>query len=196
MLLRILQFIFYLPLSILYPTRIKGRKKLPKGRCVITSNHRSNWDSVLFVLHTFEKKRVLAKKELFKNKLVGGVLKGIGAFPIDRSKNDLTAIKTALNVLKSDKKLLMFPEGTRNKDEDESTLSQVKSGAIMFAIKTKSPIVPLWIDRRPRIFRRVTYKIGEAFELTEFYDQKINQEVLAQGCKILEEKMLELRDKK
>ena len=51
-------------------------------------------------------------------------------------------------VLKENKKLVVFPEGTRHKDKvDKGELGETKNGVAMFAIKGKAPIVPVWINR-------------------------------------------------
>ena len=68
--LHLAQILLYLPFKILYPTKVIGKKNLPKGSCIIASNHTSNLDAVVFALNTWEKKYYLAKKELFKNKFM------------------------------------------------------------------------------------------------------------------------------
>ena len=50
------------------------------------------------------------------------------------------AIKTALRHLKAGCKLLIFPEGTRVKEGEEN---DGKTGAIMLALRTGTPILPL-----------------------------------------------------
>ena len=92
MLLWFLRIILWLPLSILHPTFIYGRKYRPKGKAILCSNHRSNWDIVLYLLHTTERVKILAKKELKNNKFFGFILKHLGAIFIDREGNDINAI--------------------------------------------------------------------------------------------------------
>ncbi len=190
---QIAKFICWLPLSILHPTKIYGKKNLPKDKAIISCNHRSNWDYVLFGLHTRRKNVVLAKKELFKNKFFGAILKNFGGVPIDRNANDINAIKICMKALKENKHLFIFPEGTRLKNE-EDILGEIKSGIAMIAIKTKSPIVPVWVERKPRIFRLSKIRIGQPFELSQFYDQKLDELTLKDACLVIREKMLELRE--
>lgn len=172
-----IQALAYLPMAMVYPTKIVGRKNLPKGKVIITLNHTSNLDAVVLILNTWEKKYFLAKKELFVSKARSWFLKKMGAIKIDREIADVSAIKEAFKVLKNNKKLVIFPEGTRNKTE-ELNLQQVKHGAAMIAIKTKTPIVPLWILNRPKAFRKTKILIGKPYELDEFYGQKLSDEVL------------------
>ena len=187
------RFLIWLPLAIFFPTRIKGRKNLKKGKAILAVNHTSNMDIVLLLVNTYEKKYTLAKKELFKNKFKGGILKGFGGIPVDREGSDLGAIKKSLKVLSKDKKLVIFPEGTRNKGEDINNLGKLKTGTAMLAIKSKSPVIPVWISRRPKVFRKTTINIGEPFELSQFYDKKLTNEVLEEATSIILEKMMELR---
>lgn len=191
----ICRFFSYLPLAIFYPTKVIGRKNLIKGKAIITPNHTSNMDIVLLLANTHEKKYILAKKELFKNKFKGAILKSYGGISVDRGNNDIGAIKKALNVLKNNKKLVIFPEGTRNKGEDTSKLMEVKTGTAMLAIKSKSKIIPMWFSRRPKMFRLTKIIIGKPFELDEFYGKKLDNETLEAASKIIAEKIQKLGEK-
>ena len=191
MLLWLARILLWIPLSIIHPTFIKNRKNRPKGKAILCCNHRSNWDIALYILNTSEKIKILAKKELFKNKLFGAILKNFGGIPIDREANDINAIKNCMKALKEDKKLFIFPEGTRLKDESQ-ILGEIKSGVSLIAIKTKTPVVPIWVVRKPKLFRNSTYIIGEPFELTEFYGKKLDEETLKEADNVIREKMLEL----
>lgn len=187
------RFFAWLPLAICYPTKIIGRKNLPKGKAILTVNHTSNMDIVLLLANLHEKKYTLAKKELFKNKFVEGVLKSYGAISIDREGTDIKAIKQSLKLLNNGKKLIIFPEGTRNKNDDISKMGELKTGTAMIAIKSKTPIVPIWISKRPKAFRKTVIKIGKPFELNDFYGVKLTEEALQSATDIIAQKMEELR---
>ena len=53
---------------------------------------------------------------------------------------DITAIKTALGAVREGRKLIIFPQGTRGASEGET-----KKGAAMLAVKTRAPILPMYI---------------------------------------------------
>ena len=188
-----IQIIAALPLRMLFPTKIIGKKNIPNGACTISSIHSSNMDAVMLAVKTWEKKYYLAKKELFKNKLFGFILKKCGAVKIDRQANDVTAIKNCLKILKNNKKLVIFPEGTRVHNENME-LGEVKHGVAMFAIKAKVPIVPMFITKTPKIFRRNRIYIGEPFTLEEFYGKKLTEEELKSAGEIVTAKMQEIRE--
>ena len=187
------QCLLALPIRMSYPTKFVGKNNIPKGACIIASNHTSNLDAVLLAVHTWEKKYYVAKKELFKSKLIGSFLKSMGAIKIDRQSTDVAAIKNCMKVLKENKKLVIFPEGTRNKNEDMQ-LGEVKHGVAMFAIKAKVPIVPMFIAKKPKFWRRNRVVIGKPFTLEEFYGQKLDNDVLQKASDIVAEKMNELRE--
>lgn len=187
------RIILWLPMKLLRPTRVVGMKNWPKGKAIIASNHYSNWDIALFYLNIRKRLRIMAKKELFENKFMARIYRWLGAFPIDREGNDITAIKTSMKVLKDGEKLFVFPEGTRLKRQ-EDVLGELKSGMAMIAIKTQSPIVPVWITKKSKWFRMTKFIVGKPFELSEFYDKKLDEETLSQANQTVREKMLELRE--
>lgn len=176
-----------------FPTKFIGKKNIPKGACILVSNHTSNVDAANLATHTWEKKYYLAKKELFKSKFIGAIVKSWGAIPIDRNGNDLSAIKESLKVLKKGKKLVIFPEGTRNNNENME-LGEVKQGAAMLAIKGKVPVVPMFVLKKPKFWRRNKVFVGEPFELSDFYGKKLSSEELAAASKIIEDKINNLRE--
>jgi len=191
-LIQTLKFFLYIPISILFPTKIIGKKNLQKGSAILVSNHTSNIDPILFAAHMKEHNYYLAKKELFNTKFKAWVIKGIGGISIDRQSNDLNAIKASLKVLKEGRKLVIFPEGTRHHNQTME-FGEIKGGASMLAIKAKVPIIPIYINRQPKIFRKSIITIGEPFELSEFYGQRLDTETLDRAGEVLLTKMNTLR---
>lgn len=191
-LIQTLKFFLYIPFCILYPTKMIGKKNLQKGSAILVSNHTSNLDPVMFAAHMKEHNYYLAKKELFSTKFKAWVIKGIGGISIDRQSNDLGAIKASLKVLKEGRKLVIFPEGTRHHTQTME-FGEIKGGATMLAIKAKVPIIPIYINRQPKMFRKTIITIGEPFELDEFYGQRLDSENLDKAGEILLSKMNELR---
>lgn len=52
----------------------------------------------------------MAKAPLFKNKIAGAILKGMGAYPVDNKSatGDITAIKTTMKHLKKKERFAFF----------------------------------------------------------------------------------------
>lgn len=188
-----MQGITFIPLRMIYPTKFIGKKNIPKGPCIIASNHRSNMDAILLAVHTFEKKYYLAKKELFSTKFKNFLFTSIGGIKVDREANDVGAIREALKVLKNKKKLVVFPEGRRVNNENDE-MGDFKNGVSMFAIKAKVPIVPMYITKKPKAFRRNRVYIGKPFTLEEYYGKKLTNEELNEAGQKVNDKLQELRE--
>ena len=102
-------------------------------------------------------------------------LRHMGGIPVDRSNVGLSTIKESLKILNDDKRLVIFPEGTRKKISLEEG-DALKNGAAMFALKSGSKIVPMYFVKKPALFRFNKLVIGEPIDLTEFEGQKATKE--------------------
>jgi len=186
---------FWVIINLFYPTKVIGKKNLPKKQAaVLTCNHYSNLDSIMLDVKLKKRIRYLAKKELFKNKFNSAVLRSLGAFPIDRSKADVKAFKFALGALKDNKTLGIFPEGTRNKGEDDAEMQDIKAGAITFASKSGAPLIPAMIYRRGRIWRKNYIVIGEPFEIIAADRSRLTHEETEANAIRLKQTMTKLRE--
>ena len=176
---------------LLYPTRFVGKKNLrKKGSMIIAANHQSNRDVFILGAHVCRKIQFMAKKELFKNKLGGAILRSWGAYPIRRGEADITAIKTTLRLLKKGKVLAIFPEGTRI---ENTSMQDVKNGVAMFASKTESPIVPAFFEKKPKPFRCNRFLIGKPFYVSEIFGTtNLSKEQLCQASEYISARILEL----
>ena len=151
-------------MCLLIPTKVVGKENLIKeGRVILACNHMTFWDPVLLIAHIKRKISFVGKKEIFKNKFARWIFKKLGVIEIDRENIDLTSIKAIMKILKEDKVLGIFPEGTRNRTSEE--LLPFKEGTTMFAERTDSPIIPIIIEKRPKLFRRNKIIIGEPLRM-------------------------------
>lgn len=98
--------------------RVRGREHLPsEGPVLIVSNHISQADPPILGVATLPRKSYyMAKIELFRIPLLGRIIYGLGAFPVDRGASDRRAVRLAREILNRGDQLLMFPEGTRHPD--------------------------------------------------------------------------------
>jgi len=102
----------------------------------------------------------MAKAELFRIPVLGSLLRGIGMFPVDRQGGGAAAVKGAMKFLKAGGKVGIFPEGTRIHSEEES---EAKTGAVRLAARFEVPVVPVYVPRKKRLFRRNHIAIGEPY---------------------------------
>lgn len=154
--------------------KVYGTENIPHdGKLILCSNHASNWDPILISIAFPRQIYWMAKKELFKTKTLSALVYKLGAFPVDRDGTDITAIKNALRVLKADGVLGIFPEGTRVKGFE---LKNAKSGAILLSVKSKSPILPIYIRGNYRPFSNIDIYIGESIDYSKNIDKKPSSE--------------------
>lgn len=178
-----------------FPSKRLGYKEKPfDGPTVIVCNHISNWDSILVATCFKKESYFLCKKEVFKNKVLGSFVRRLGGIKIDREKPEFNEIKTTLKLLKDRKRLVIFPEGTRNKSKNGDLLP-IKGGAGMFAYKAKARIIPMYINKPTRFLRRNFVFIGEPFTLDEFYGEKFTQELAEKINQKIKEQILFCKDK-
>lgn len=145
-----------------HPVRAVGRENIPEGAAVVCPNHTTAGDPfyVVFAFGWRYTMRAMAKRQIMQWPIVGWILGKAGVFGVDRGNADIKAVKTALKCLKEDKKLLIFPEGTRV-HEGESV--EAKAGAALFATRAGAPIVPVYIQPKKRLFRPTTVVIGAPY---------------------------------
>jgi len=169
---KVLSFIFRPLIALLYPTKIIGRENIPEGKAIVVCNHYSNADAPIMITRVFKKGiHYLAKKEIFKGKLKRWFVTKMGAIEIDRENPSAASMKEIFTLIANDQKIVIFPEGTRNKSGSEKMLP-LKYGSSMFSIKTKTPVLPMVFLKKPKLFRKNYLVIGQPFELTEYYGTK------------------------
>jgi len=142
----------WLLLKIFWRMEIIGIENLPEsGGLIIASNHVSYLDPAVLVASLNRKIYFIAKKEIFKNTFVSFILKNMNAFSVDRENVDMLAFKKAIDILREEKVLGIFPEGTRSSNGE---LQELKLGAIKIAMKTGVPILPVGIIGTHKIYPR------------------------------------------
>lgn len=187
-------FVYYVVgflVGILHPTTVEGLEKLPKSGVLLCPNHSSNWDPVLLGLKLPVNYRlhVMAKEELFKNPILGWIIRRLGAFPVSRGNNDINTVRTSMQAIKDGDNLLIFPEGTviRNGVGYVDGLpAHAKAGVAMIGVRTGATLVPVFMDGEKKLFRRTRIIFGDPYEPrftgrrgTSEEMQKIADEILA-----------------
>lgn len=159
---------------IIYRIEVHGEENIPMdGRLVLCSNHIHNFDPLILSIVFPREVSWMAKKQLFKNKTLSYLLKKLGAFPVDREESDLSAIKNALKVLKKEGVLGIFPEGTRVK---EFNLKNAKPGISLISIKSRSMVLPVYIEGNYKAFRKIKVYFGKPIDFSKYYDEKLGTE--------------------
>ena len=153
-----------------------GRENLKKVRtngCIIAPNHVSAIDPVFVVITRFWGRRmvVFAKKELFEiNALLTWFFRWMGALCVRGTREELDVIDQTVEACRNGGTLLIFPEGTREK---EGKLLQPKSGLFVIAAQAAVDVVPVRIlydtpDGRMKLFCKVKVVYGEPMPAAQF----------------------------
>jgi 1-acyl-sn-glycerol-3-phosphate acyltransferase len=132
---------------------------------LLCCNHISAVDPILLAAAARRQQpHFMAKKELFKIPLLAGLIRTLGAFPVDRT-GDVGAIKTSISLLESGKCVGIFPQGTRCPGKPpHETADRVKNGAGLLIHKTGVTVLPACLKTKKNkllLFRRVDLIIGE-----------------------------------
>lgn len=148
-------------------------KKVQTDGCILAPNHVSAIDPVFVVITRFWGKRmvVFAKKELFEiNALLTWFFRCMGALCVRGTRDELETIDKTVEVCKNGGTLLIFPEGTREK---EGKLLPPKSGLFVIAAQAAVDVVPVRIlydtpDGKMRLFCKVKVVYGEPMPAAQF----------------------------
>lgn len=146
-----------------YKVRIKGHENKPKGfhSYVVAANHVSSLDPPLVSLALdYQPIAFLAKVELFEKFWMRTYNWGMSSIAVNREKMDLSSLKSALKVLKTNQWALgVFPEGTRSKTGE---IQKPKKGVAYFAYTAKVPVLPIGIAKFERDGKkRIEVRVGE-----------------------------------
>ena len=115
--------------------------------------------------------RFMAKQEIFKIPLLAQFFKALGAFPVDRKKGDVGALKHTIKIIEGGDIAGIFPQGTRCRGVHPKG-SPVKSGAGLIVSRTKCTVIPASITTKGfkifPFFKKTTLKFGAPIPYESF----------------------------
>jgi 1-acyl-sn-glycerol-3-phosphate acyltransferase len=140
--------------------RALDRNNVPaSGPVIVACNHVSYLDPVALGVGFSRPVTYLAKKQLFAIPVLGPIITGLGAYPLDREAGGVAAIRAALRALKDGRCVGIFPEGGRNLRGD----AEQKGGAALLGALSGAPVVPAAIagTRHAQPFHPIRVIYGE-----------------------------------
>jgi 1-acyl-sn-glycerol-3-phosphate acyltransferase len=152
------------------PLAVQGLGDLPKGPMVLVANHSSYLDGFVIVAAMPRPVAFVAKAELAEQKLVGAILRRLGAVFIERfdtAKSIAGAQAIGDRAAATGAALLFFPEGTFDRMPG---LLPFHMGAFLIAARHRLPLVPVAIRGTRSMLRsevwfpragRIAVTIGE-----------------------------------
>ncbi len=157
---------------------LHGSQRMPKGSYIIVSNHQSAFDIPVLQAYLPVQFKWVSKKEAFRYPFIGWAMHLARYVAVERShlKEAYMGLKVMEERLKDGYPILIFPEGTRQKEEK---VGPFKRGAFVLAKRTGLPLVPVTIrgtkgviDSFPRVNPgRVRIVIGRPIDPSRF-DEK------------------------
>lgn len=177
--LRIAIGILWVASKLMWRWRVEGARRLRATGTgsVIICNHTSMAEVVAIMAHLLMSgapTRAIGKSEFFERPLVAWAFTRAGAIPVKRGSADMGALRAAQHALSRGENVLIFPEGTRVRSDDEPV--EIHGGYALMAQMGKAPVVPMAVcgfrDITPpgaRIPRPRTcwIRVGEAVSLAD-----------------------------
>ncbi|MBR5273005.1 MAG: 1-acyl-sn-glycerol-3-phosphate acyltransferase [Clostridia bacterium] len=178
--------------KLLFRVKYVGKENIPQSQgYILASNHISLLDPVVSAIAVKDRIFYMGKAELFDNKLVGYFMTHFQGFPVNRNRGDLSAIEYAINVVKENNVLGIFPEGTRSKDG--KPLSP-KAGIAMIANKTGADVLPVsvYCEGKVRPFKKITVRFGELIKNDELVIENGKASELKRATHIVMDKIVDM----
>ena len=117
--------------------------------------------------------RFIGKKELWKVKPFAWFANSIRAIPVDRHNTDMEAMRACMRVTREGHVLGIFPEGTRH---HKGLMTELESGVAMIALRSKVPLVPVYIAGKLGLFRTLHVYVGKPILMDDLREMGINTE--------------------
>jgi 1-acyl-sn-glycerol-3-phosphate acyltransferase len=149
--------------------RAEGVENIPDGPVILAANHGSYWDH--FFLGIFVRRPInyMTAAEFFPNRAAGGMMRRVGAFPVQRGARDAEALATAQAVLERGGLVVIYPEGGVAKNGEISEHPRPGVGGL--ALHSGAPVVPVAIHPAARLHKlgflklpQITVRFGAPLE--------------------------------
>jgi len=126
-----------------YNLAVEGLENIDRTKkYIVASNHVTGFDPFIIAAELHLTIAYMAKKQLFETFWSMVLMDWCGAFAVDREKVDVSTIKTALSIQKTNWNLGLFPQGTRC---NNGKMENVTKGFALIAKKIKADVLPVGI---------------------------------------------------
>jgi 1-acyl-sn-glycerol-3-phosphate acyltransferase len=196
---RFCRFSVWVLASLFYRHKVYGKNHIPAGGAMIASNHCSFLDPQLVGISCRDQIHFLARDTLFAFRPFGWLLRQLNTHPVHRGKGNLGTLKMTMELLRSGKKVVIFPEGKRSPDGE---LQKGQLGIGMLVQRTGCRIIPVythgtfeaWNNKRkfPKLFGKTACVFGTPIEYSESLAED-KKEAQAEIVDKIMEKISELR---
>lgn len=162
-------------LKTILPVKYHNRERLDvEAPYIVISNHLSMLDPVLIGVPIKKHQvRFVGKKELCKNKVIAALFRNLRMIPVDRHNSDMEAMRACMKVTRDGEILGIFPEGTRHHN---GVMEELESGVGLIALRSRVPLIPMYITGKLKLFRRLHVYVGEPIVTEDLREQGVNKE--------------------
>lgn len=138
--------------AVCFRLRAIDRGRVPRtGGVLLVANHQSYLDPVIVAVGLPRAVSFMARRSLFKVAPFRWLIESLGAFPIDRGRPDIKALKEGIRRLRAGRIVVVYPEGTRTRD---GSIGSFHSGFLMMAERAGVPVTPVAIVGADRAWHR------------------------------------------
>ena len=174
--------------------RVFGRENIPKdGPLLVICNHVSFGDPLAMVNAFPRQLTFIAKEEFLHNPFTKILFSSLGVVFLQKSDNDMVAMRVAMKELKAGNVVAIFPEGTRHFDQN---LGAFMPGAAYIAHRTGVKVLPMAVVNSGDYFRfwrrNIILSIGEPIELSN--NEKLSNDLLEVNTALFKERIKTLFD--
>lgn len=160
----------------------EGTENIPDEAVLFVGNHRSYFDIVTSYTLMQRKTGYIAKKEMERIPLLRQWMERIGCLFLDREnvREGLKTILAAISEIRAGTSLVIYPEGTRNRNGDETELLEFKEGSLKIAEKARCLVVPMAILGSSAVFEdhipwihgaKVVIRFGKPVDLSSLPEE-------------------------
>ncbi len=147
----------------------KNQKKILNHQPYLIAPNHIGFTDIMIVANTFWNRRLrfVATKDLYTNKFRHFLFNKLCAcIKVDKENVSMKTFKEVKDALNRGHCVPVFPEGTIAKEAN--SVIEYKSGVVLMALVSKVPILPIYMEKRTKWYKRQRVVIGEFIDLTKY----------------------------
>ncbi|GAK54158.1 phospholipid/glycerol acyltransferase [Candidatus Moduliflexus flocculans] len=201
MLYKLARMIARIVFKLYFRLDVEGIEHLPReGSCIFVANHVSFLDPLMICAASPRVIHYITYAFFYYHPAIHWFCKRTHCIPVKKEGNDISALKTALRLLKDGEVVGIFPEGERSAN---GTLSAAEPGVALIAIKANAPIVPMGIQGAYAAYpkgsffpkpKKIRLVIGAPFHIRDHVgiERKLTEETQRQALRFIMSRIGEL----
>ncbi len=183
-----------IPAVLWFRPKVYYAGKRPKFKnAMLCANHKSMEDPlVVQMVFWYRTMYFLATKDLYRTKLLNFFFSRIHCIPVDKTNFSMDSFHAVCDRLEKGYPVMIFPEGGLNHSQE--AVSALKSGVVIMAHKTRSPILPMYLVPAEKWYQRRVLVIGELLDPRQLCGDRPSMLALQDVTQELHRRELALRD--